>query len=78
MSHPSLTPAQAERLAMLIEEAAEIQQAATKILRHGYDSHHPDDEKKTPNGTLLCEELTDFCAVTVVMGMAGDLSLIHI
>ena len=31
-----LTPAQAERLAILIEECGEVIQAATKILRHGY------------------------------------------
>lgn len=32
MSHQSLTPAQAERLEMLIEEASEVFQSATKIL----------------------------------------------
>lgn len=37
-----LTPAQAERLALLIEEAAEVQQIACKILRHGYESYNSD------------------------------------
>jgi NTP pyrophosphatase (non-canonical NTP hydrolase) len=36
-----LTPAQAERLAVLIEECGEVIQAAGKILRHGYDSRSP-------------------------------------
>ncbi len=38
-----LTPAEAERLAMLAEEAAEVIQIVGKILRHGYASYHPDD-----------------------------------
>ena len=41
-----LTEAEAERLALLIEECAEVQKAATKILRHGYESHNP--HAKTP------------------------------
>jgi hypothetical protein len=32
----NLTPAQQERLAILIEEAAEVIQVGGKILRHGY------------------------------------------
>ncbi len=37
-----LTLAQSERLAILLEELGEAQQAIGKILRHGYDSKHPD------------------------------------
>lgn len=37
-----LTPAQAERLALLLEEMGEAQQVIGKILRHGYESTHPD------------------------------------
>jgi len=37
-----LTPAEAERLAVLIEEASEVQQIACKILRNGYQSFNPD------------------------------------
>lgn len=33
-----LTPAEAERLAILLEELGEAQQAIGKILRHGYES----------------------------------------
>lgn len=37
-----LSPAEAERLALLVEEMGEAQQAVGKILRHGYESRHPD------------------------------------
>lgn len=37
-----LTPAEAERLAVLAEECGEVIQAVGKILRHGYESSHPD------------------------------------
>jgi len=33
-----LTPAESERLALLIEECSEVQKTATKILRHGYEN----------------------------------------
>lgn len=36
-----LTPAQAERLSIIAEEAAEVVQAVTKIQRHGLESCHP-------------------------------------
>jgi len=39
---PDLTPAQYERLAILMEEAAEVIQIIGKIQRHGYESRHPD------------------------------------
>lgn len=51
-----LTPAQAERLALLAEECGEVIQVIGKILRHGLDSHHPDDPYAT-NGVLLATEL---------------------
>ena len=57
-----LTPAQAERLAMLIEECGEVIHIAGKILRHGYDSYHPADRTVT-NRELLGRELTDLYAV---------------
>lgn len=67
-----LTPAQAERLAMLIEECGEVIQAATKVLRHGYTSYHPKDPS-TDNRELLCRELTDLIAVHVDLMDRGDL-----
>lgn len=37
-----LSGAEAERLALLVEEMGEAQQSIGKILRHGYESRHPD------------------------------------
>ena len=37
-----LTPAEAERLALLAEECGEVMQAIGKVLRHSYESRHPD------------------------------------
>lgn len=57
-----LTPAQAELLAMLAEECGEVIQVVGKILRHGYESYHPDRPHIT-NHDLLAAELTDLSAV---------------
>lgn len=64
-----LTPAEAERLAMLAEECAEVIQIVGKILRHGYDSYHPDDPSVT-NRDLLAKEITDVAAITKAMKRA--------
>ena len=62
-----LTPAEAERLAVLAEEAGEIVQAVGKILRHGYDSCHP--VSGVSNRASLEWELGDF---VVSMGMLAN------
>lgn len=62
-----LTPAEAERLAMLAEECGEVIQVIGKILRHGYNSHHPDNPSTT-NKHLLIAELRDVNAVLKAMG----------
>lgn len=62
----NLSPAEAERLAMLAEECAEVIQVVGKILRHGYESYHP-DKPETTNRDLLTEELSDLYAVTEMM-----------
>jgi NTP pyrophosphatase (non-canonical NTP hydrolase) len=69
--HSTLSAAEAERLAMLIEECGEVIQAASKVLRHGYDNHHP-DRKKT-NRTDLSNEMIDVIAVHEAMYEASDL-----
>ena len=71
MSHLSLHPDQSERLEMLIEEASEIIQIATKILRHGYASYHP-NEPGLDNRVLLMNELADFNSVQLLMEGSGD------
>jgi NTP pyrophosphatase (non-canonical NTP hydrolase) len=52
-----LSPAQAERLAILTEELAEAAQVVGKILRHGYNSYNPFSENPDTNRQLLEEEL---------------------
>lgn len=66
-----LTPAEAERLAMLAEEAGEIIQVVGKILRHGYESHHP-LQPNVSNRDLLTKEVADFEAVSIKMRSVGD------
>ena len=70
-----LTPAETERLAMLSEEAGEIVQMVGKIIRHGYESYHPDDPIKKQNRWLLQDEINDLVGVVYGMQAAGDLSL---
>ena len=67
-----LTPAQAERLAMLAEECGEVIQSVGKILRHGYESGHPENPKVT-NRRLLEKEISDILGVHLAMIVAGDI-----
>jgi hypothetical protein len=68
-----LTPAEAERLAILAEECAEVIQVVGKILRHGYASFHPDDATNTTNRELLERELGDVEAISGLMVHRGDI-----
>lgn len=52
-----LSLSQKERLALLIEECGETIQAATKILRHGYDSYNPFDAHRVTNRAQLAKEI---------------------
>lgn len=67
-----LTPAEIERLAMLAEEAGEITQIVGKVLRHGYESFHPDNPSITNRG-LLENEIADLHAVQLMMEGKGDI-----
>lgn len=67
-----LTNSEAERLAILAEEAGEIVQIVGKILRHGYDNYHPDNPKIL-NRQLLEKELGDLMAVVGAMDLLGDI-----
>jgi hypothetical protein len=68
----NLTPAEAERLAYLIEEMTEAQKAACKILRHGYESYNPDDPVHAGNREDLQRELRDVAGAIAKMQRAGD------
>jgi len=68
---------QAERLYMLIEECGEVIQAATKALRHGFESYHPDESVDITNRVQLEDEITDLRAVLEMMRQAKDLNMIR-
>lgn len=68
----NLDPAEAERLALLLEELGEAQQAIGKILRHGYESCHPDGGPT--NRETLERELGDVRAAEAMLLEAGDLN----
>lgn len=70
-----LSPAQAERLALLAEECGEAVQAIGKILRHGLSScsplNHPDDAVR--NDVALAREVGDVFAAVDLLYQAGVL-----
>ncbi len=68
-----LTPAEAERLALLAEECADVIQIVGKILRHGYESRHPDGGPT--NRALLETELGHIEVAQSMLCCAGDSSL---
>lgn len=67
-----LSPAETERLALLMEECAEVQQIIGKILRHGYDSSSP-LKPEDDNRLLLHKELGDVQAAIQIMRKEEDL-----
>lgn len=75
-----LTPAEAERLALLVEEASEVQHIACKILRHGFQSHNPDlivnqreHGPKLTNREMLEKEIGHFNVAVDRMRAAFDI-----
>lgn len=68
-----LTPGEDERLAWLIEECSEVIKAATKILRHGYESYNPDDPNHPGNRKELEIELIDLFSSVGLMINNGDI-----
>jgi phosphoribosyl-ATP pyrophosphohydrolase len=69
-----LTDAEIERLAILAEECAEVQQVVMKILRHGYESYHPKDTARKTNRKLLATEIGDLQYIITLMEMQLDVS----
>lgn len=69
-----LTQAEAERLAILAEECAEVIQIVGKILRHGYESTNPDASHKGTNREQLAREIGDLRAAEERMIICDDIS----
>jgi len=69
-----LNPAEAERLAILAEECAEVIKVVGKILRHGYESYDPTGKESGTNRSLLEKELGDIKAINKTMEESGDVS----
>ena len=67
-----LTPGEAELLALLLEEMGEAQQVIGKVLRHGYDSTHPDGGPD--NRMLLEKEVGDVLAAVDLLVSEHDLN----
>jgi NTP pyrophosphatase (non-canonical NTP hydrolase) len=61
-----------ETLVILMEECAEVTQAASKILRFGKDSVHPDDN--IPNRDKLVAEIGDLLAIIKILVYHGVFS----
>lgn len=59
-------------LTNLAEEAAEVQQMVSKIIRFGWDSHHPDDPEKTINTVRLAREVGNFMAMLDFLELPKD------
>lgn len=68
-----LSPAEAERLACLMEECGEVVQMIGKVLRHGYEDWSPHDTTRTTNRTNLAREVGDLSAVIDTMRFANDI-----
>lgn len=63
----ALSPAQAERLAILMEECGEVVQIIGKILRHGFESVSPYGHSSETNREALIRELFDVKAAAMLV-----------
>ena len=63
-----------KNLIITMEECAEVQQIASKILRFGLDSYHPDDPT-TSNSTRLENELGDLLAMVDILEATGVVTI---
>ena len=73
-----LDMAQAERIAYLMEECAEVIHACSKILRHGFDSTDPTSElppgERPTNRIMLEAELSDVIGAMFLLEKNSDIS----
>jgi len=74
----SLSLEEEERLYWLMEEASEVIQCCSKILRHGYESVHPDNPNGPTNRQELEKEMADYDLASGQICARGDVSLNNI
>ena len=71
--HGPTTKAEAERLHYLIEECAEVQKCATKVLRHGWESYNPTEFHGPDNRADLLNEIGDVLTAIREMALQKDI-----
>lgn len=64
-----------ERLALFIEECGEAIQAATKILRHGFESTNPDDQVRATNREQLEHEFGHIGYAVELLARESDINM---
>ena len=69
----SLSKPELERLAVLNEECAEVQQIISKIIRFGYESTHPD--LNIDNRQMLKNEIGDVLVTLKLMEVNQDFDM---
>ena len=67
--------AETERLSYLMEECAEVVQAAAKVQRNGYEGGHPREPGGPDNRARLERDIADVLFAIRMMGHAGDIEL---
>ena len=67
-----LDASQEERLVILIEECSEVIKAATKTLRHGYESRNPAVPRARTNREDLAREIDDLRVAISLLEGRGD------
>lgn len=73
---PNLSPAQIERLDLLVEECSEVIKACQKIKRFGYFSTYGGSHP--PNIDELMNEIGDVEAIVAMMRTGGEINAPHI
>lgn len=73
-----LSPQECERLALVMEEMAEVSQVIGKILRHGYDSFNPTIPKADTNRLLLAKEIGDVAYALNLLSAAEDVDMVEV
>lgn len=72
-----LTEAEQERLSVLLEECSEVVQIGCKILRHGYESCHPENLHER-NRVLLEKEVGHVLHAMIRMYSHNDINKINV